>query len=282
MSKSVAQIAAEIVDDANNGFRNLLLEQAADRAVLGGKMKVEAMRDCLDIFGSKCVVDADTQQITLNGLPLDEALSKIIAERPLWQPSGPDPKVLAQNELEAAALAGSVSAHGKLFKSLGNERYQQWCATNAAKPGKAADTAAAEAAADNDQGRENPWLAEKWNSRLRGACTKSILKWQPGLRRRRALRSVRRGRRRWPEMKTRKPGTVNPHKIPIYDDQDRLRGHVGPKATSVTVSRFTGKAGATLQKRDGRPSWTGPSAPQRRRPESKSHAAARGSVRAKR
>jgi hypothetical protein len=82
-------------------------------------------------------------------------------------------------------------------------------------------------------------------------------------------------------MKKRKPGEVAPNRIPIFDDQDRLRGHVGPKATSVTVSRFTGKAGAVLGKKDGRLAWIGPSAPQRRRPESKNHKSARGSVREK-
>ena len=83
-------------------------------------------------------------------------------------------------------------------------------------------------------------------------------------------------------MKTRKPGEVAPNRIPIFDDQDRLRGAVGPKATSVTVSRFTGKAGAVLGKKDGRTAWIGPSAPIPRRAESKNQKSARGSVRAKR
>jgi hypothetical protein len=81
--------------------------------------------------------------------------------------------------------------------------------------------------------------------------------------------------------KQRKPGEVPPNRIPVIDDQGRLRGHVGKKATSVTASRFLGKLGATLGKKDGRVAWIGPSAPQPRRAETANHRSARGSVRAK-
>jgi hypothetical protein len=81
--------------------------------------------------------------------------------------------------------------------------------------------------------------------------------------------------------KQRKPGEVPPNRIPVIDDQGRLRGHVGSKATSVTASRFLGKLGATLGEKDGRLAWIGPSAPQPHRLETKNHAAARGSVKAK-
>jgi len=81
--------------------------------------------------------------------------------------------------------------------------------------------------------------------------------------------------------KERKPGTVRDGRIPIYDNKGVLRGNVGPSATSVAVSRFLGRGGATLGKKDGRVAWIGPSAPIPRRPETKNHAAARGSVKAK-
>ena len=82
-------------------------------------------------------------------------------------------------------------------------------------------------------------------------------------------------------MKIRKPGTVRAGRIPIYSDKGVMRGNVGPHATSVTVSRFLGRNGATLGKKDGRVAWIGPSAPQPRRAESANHKSARGSVRAK-
>jgi hypothetical protein len=34
---------------------------------------IEAARDCYDLYGSKCRVDGQTLQITLENLPLDEA-----------------------------------------------------------------------------------------------------------------------------------------------------------------------------------------------------------------
>lgn len=59
--------------------------------------------------------------------------------------------------------------------------------------------------------------------------------------------------------KPRKPGTVPPGKFPVYDRSGHLRGHVGPKATAVTVTRFTGQAGAVLGKKKGeRDSWSFP------------------------
>jgi len=82
-------------------------------------------------------------------------------------------------------------------------------------------------------------------------------------------------------MKIRKPGTVREGRIPIYNHKGHVVGNVGPNATDATVSRFLGRGGATLGKKDGRVAWIGPSAPIPRRPETKSHAAARGSVKAK-
>lgn len=56
----------------------------------------------------------------------------------------------------------------------------------------------------------------------------------------------------------RKIGEVPPGKIAVLDQRGNLRGHVGPRATSVTATRFTGKAGAKLAKKDGRDSWSFP------------------------
>ena len=139
-----------------------MLHQAIDRAVLRGAMRIEAAKDAMDMYGSKCLVDEKTLQITLNGLPLDKALENIIASRPLWQPQGDDPTITANREIEQAALAGSVSAHGALWKMWGDARYEAWKKQHAAAPGKkAAGEAAADAAAAALEGGShstNPFL----------------------------------------------------------------------------------------------------------------------------
>jgi len=159
--------------------KNEMLLQAIDRAVLGNRMKIEAAKDCYDLYSTKCVVDPETLQVTLENLPLDKGLEAIIEKRPLWKPTGPDPRAVAQQELEATALAGNVSAHGRLHRTLGPERYQQWCKDHAAKPGKAADevaaaTAAAAAANGDDKTKDNPWLAEKWSVTRQGQLVRAL------------------------------------------------------------------------------------------------------------
>ena len=57
------------------------------------------------------------------------------------------------------------------------------------------------------------------------------------------------------------PGTLHPHHIAIFDHKGRMRGHVGPKATAATVSRFIGQHGAKLGKKDGKTAWIGPVPP---------------------
>jgi len=151
--------------------RNELLLQSIDRMVLAGKMRIEAAKDCYDLYSTKCVVDPQTCQVTLENRPLDEALTKIIAERPLWVPQGPDPKVEAQKELESAALAGSVSAHGALFKSMGREGYEAWCKKNSAKPGT---PAAGDKTNADDSDRKNPWLAGQWSLQEQGRIVKAL------------------------------------------------------------------------------------------------------------
>jgi hypothetical protein len=158
--------------------KNEMLLQAIDRAVLGGRMKVEAAKDCYDLYSTKCVVDPETCQVTLDNLPIDEGLTRVIKGRPLWVPSGPDPRAVAQTELENAALAGNVSAHGRLLRTLGAEKYQQWCKDHAAKPGKVADEAAAAAALANadDKTKDNPWSSEpgKWSVTRQGQVVRAL------------------------------------------------------------------------------------------------------------
>lgn len=87
-------------------------------------------------------------------------------------------------------------------------------------------------------------------------------------------------------MKQRKPGTVPPGRIAILDQGGRIRGHVGPHATTATVARFLGHHNAKLEKNGGRAVWQsygedGPKIGQRAS-ESANHRAARGSVKAPR
>ena len=57
------------------------------------------------------------------------------------------------------------------------------------------------------------------------------------------------------------PGIVPDHRVPIFDHKGRMRGHVGHKATAVTVARFTGQHGSKLGKKDGRTAWISPPPP---------------------
>ena len=137
--------------------KNELLNQALDRAVLRGAMRVEALKDALDLYGSKCLVDPQSCTVTLNGLPLDEAVAKIIETRPLWKPQGPDAASVARAELESAVKAGDVTAHGRAHREWGAEKYNAFCAANAAKPGKVAG-AADDKSKDDSVDPKNPFV----------------------------------------------------------------------------------------------------------------------------
>lgn len=50
------------------------------------------------------------------------------------------------------------------------------------------------------------------------------------------------------------PGQIPEGRIGVYRG-DTLMGHVGPKATAITASRFTKRHGAKLTTKDGRPAW---------------------------
>jgi hypothetical protein len=152
---------------------NELLHQSIDRAVLAGKMRVEAAKDCLELFGNRCVVDEKTMTVTLNGLPLDAAVLALVEDRPLWQMTGPSPADEARKQLEADAKAGSVTAHGALHKSLGPTAYAAWCKANAAKPGKPAGDATDKTNTDNTD-RKNPWLSGQWSLAEQGRIVKTL------------------------------------------------------------------------------------------------------------
>lgn len=58
-----------------------------------------------------------------------------------------------------------------------------------------------------------------------------------------------------------KPGDPPLNRLPIYDHEGNMRGHVGKTATQATVARFIGRHGATLGKKGGRAAWLGPKPP---------------------
>ena len=128
--------------------RNELLLQAAERAVLRGEMRPEAVADLHELYKDKCLVHDN--EVTLNGRSLDDAVGELIRKRPLWRPPVDDPRINARKELESEALGGNVQAHGALWtqfteqwgKTTGDLKYRQWCAEHAAAPGKKANGAA--------------------------------------------------------------------------------------------------------------------------------------------
>lgn len=70
-------------------------------------------------------------------------------------------------------------------------------------------------------------------------------------------------------MKERKLGEAPLNRIPIYDWEGNMRGHVGKTATQATVARFLNKHGATLGKKNGRDAWLGPEPPPKPKPKPK-------------
>lgn len=58
-----------------------------------------------------------------------------------------------------------------------------------------------------------------------------------------------------------KPGDPPLNRLPIYDHEGNMRGHVGKTATQATVARFIGRHGATLGEKNGRKAWLGPKPP---------------------
>lgn len=57
------------------------------------------------------------------------------------------------------------------------------------------------------------------------------------------------------DMRKLKVGEVREGRIPIIDKSGNVRGNVGPRATTATVSRFLGHSNARLGNYAGRKSW---------------------------
>jgi hypothetical protein len=164
--------------EIKNAERNELLLQAIDAKVLAGKMRIEAAKDCYDLYSAKCQVHTDTLQVVLDGLPLSDALDKILATRTLWVPQGDDPAIAERKQLEGDVIAGSVSAHGRAFREWGEKAYQAFVATNSAKlrtPGEKLKAPAGDKTnIDNTDDRKNPWLAGQWSVTEQGRIAKTL------------------------------------------------------------------------------------------------------------
>lgn len=79
---------------------------------------------------------------------------------------------------------------------------------------------------------------------------------------------------------------IAPHRIPIITKGGNVAGTVGKRATTATVARFLGHPRARLGEYYGRKAWIEQGqnlrmSPRVRRPETRNHAAARGSVKAR-
>ncbi len=59
----------------------------------------------------------------------------------------------------------------------------------------------------------------------------------------------------------RKAGEAPEGRLPIYDFEGNMRGHVTHAATQSTVSRFIGRHGSTLGTKNGKKAWIGPPPP---------------------
>jgi hypothetical protein len=166
--------------------RNELLWRALDKAVLKGKLRPDAVQLLHGMYAEKCkVINGD---VTLLNLDMDEAVDAIIERMPLVQPPKDDPTVSDRERVEAEALAGSVQAHGAIWKrfvaesggneALGDAKYRDWCTSNKAKPGlKAAIEGAEKAVGDLDAAdllkvgaSKNPWSPEGWNLTRQGSA----------------------------------------------------------------------------------------------------------------
>jgi len=173
--------------------RHEILWRALDRAAAKGKIRPDAVELLHGMFADRTKL-VNGEFILLN-LPLDEAIEKIVQRMPLVQPPKDDPRIVEAERLEAEALQGSVQAHGALWRKFvaqagGNERlgdaaYNEWCASNKAKPGlkaavDAADKVVGDLTADDLRKAgvaDNPFSATGWNKTKQGAVHRA----DPGL-----------------------------------------------------------------------------------------------------
>jgi hypothetical protein len=147
---------------------NQLLLEAAERAVMAGKLTPTAVADVLAIYSSKCIVDKGGV-VSLNGKSLDDALDDLIAQRPHWKPAQTVDSSRADIEtLKTQACAGNLTAFGRLKGRLSPEEFAEWQSKTGAQPGRVAVTPR------TDEQRKagaaiNPWLDDSATANARRA-----------------------------------------------------------------------------------------------------------------
>jgi hypothetical protein len=178
---------------------NVVLLNALDKQVLAGKMIPKAVDDLYDAFENQCEVSATENAVFLNGKPLDEAVAELVAARPWLAP--PKPQGPSEGDrlaaIQASALAGNVTDHGRLVKEMGQAAYDKWREANKAQPGKDASAGpdviaemeatiaalkAGKAVAapvkvngvDPVSPSRNPWRKENWNLTRQGEVVRAL------------------------------------------------------------------------------------------------------------
>lgn len=126
-----------MADDNPYLTRNERLAREFDLLVMQNKLREDCAADLVMLFGPKCVVKDDG--VYLDDKPLKEAVEAIVAARPYTHPvDAVSPDVAARNDLETQALAGNLTAFGRLQKQLSAADFAAWQKKTGAVPGKPA------------------------------------------------------------------------------------------------------------------------------------------------
>ena len=154
--------------------RNEEVARAVDELMTEGVIRVDA-KDALNAeIVARIIADGvrhtDTGWTDRNGVALKDAIRKRVeTDKPQWGV----PKI--ENALQAQALAGNVSAHGRLYKELGDVAYKTFCETHGAAPGKVAATAVEHANGGAKKvSASNPWSKAGWSLKKQGELLKAV------------------------------------------------------------------------------------------------------------
>jgi hypothetical protein len=132
-------------------------------------MRPSAAEEYPELHESEFHIDGTTGDLLHNGdnMAADKFIEGLRKTRPQYFPD-----VVADN-LQRDALAGNVTAHGRLSRQLGDVQYAEWCKANGAAPGKAATVEKT-----NETGHKskstNPWSADGWDFLRQQSITKSL------------------------------------------------------------------------------------------------------------
>lgn len=165
--------------------KNELIARAGEKIVLAGKMQPSAIDDLVALYGPKCIIDTKANTITLDGDPLDVAVEKLLATdgRAHWRPvEVVDPKETSLRADQALAVAGNLSALGRVRRTFGGDRdpqataaFDKWCAGHGVRAGKAP------LPNGDDKHKTNPWSNSPGNLDARGRYSANAMARQSAL-----------------------------------------------------------------------------------------------------